>query len=127
MSYVSRVEVVYGDSSNAIDGQDINSGFGGQYVYLVAKYTFSRAEAALGFSLHTSYIEDLNGNDLSKGDGRDLYRYIHTHYRPGGPSGGYRPVEKVYLSESPMGHGHTDDLNKDRGGRFLYLCWTYAT
>lgn len=97
----------------------------GQYVYLVRRYTTSRAEAALGFSVHTSYIEDLNAKDISKGDGKELYRYIHTHYRPGGPSGGYRPVGQVYLSETPMGDGHTDDLNKDRGGRFLYLCWTY--
>ncbi|KAI9452409.1 hypothetical protein BJY52DRAFT_1292942 [Lactarius psammicola] len=127
MKYITRVEVVYGDSSNAIDGEDINKGFGGEDVYLVPKYTTSRAEAALGFSFHSSYVKDLNAADISKGDGRELYRYIHTHYRPGGPSGGYRPVGRVYLRESPMGDGHTDDLNKHRGGRDLYLCWTYAT
>ena len=29
MSYVSSVEVVVGDSTNAIDGEDVNKGFGG--------------------------------------------------------------------------------------------------
>lgn len=75
--------------------------------------------------MHTSYVEDLDADDISKGDGKDLYRYIHAHYRPNGDWAN-KAIEKVYLTEEPMGDGHTADLNKDRGGRFLYLCWTYA-
>ena len=36
----------------------------GQYVYLVARYTGIRDEAACGFSLHTTYLKDLNANDM---------------------------------------------------------------
>ncbi|KAN0074129.1 hypothetical protein V8E54_008066 [Elaphomyces granulatus] len=46
MSYVSGLKVVYGDSSNAVDGEYINKDFGGDYVYLVAKYTDNRDIAA---------------------------------------------------------------------------------
>ncbi|KIY51637.1 hypothetical protein FISHEDRAFT_56548 [Fistulina hepatica ATCC 64428] len=124
MSYIRAVEIVYGDSNDSIGGQDINKGFGGEYVYLVPKYVVQRKFAACGFSLHTSYVEDLNANDISRGDGKELYRYIHSHYKPGGPRGG-KAVGDVWLSEEQEGQGCTDDLNKDRGGRLLYLCWNY--
>lgn len=145
MKYVSRVEVVYGDNTNAIDGEDINKGFGSklidvlhinsslilivylvstEYVYLVAKYTEDSSKAASGFSVHTTYVEDLDANDIAKGDGLDLYRYIHNHYYY--ENSDMPLVGSVYLKEDVMGDGHTDDLNKDRGGRFLYLCWTYV-
>ncbi|KAL4067473.1 hypothetical protein V8B97DRAFT_1918959 [Scleroderma yunnanense] len=123
VNYVRTVEVVYGDSSGSLGEEDINKGFGGQYVYLKPKYTFSRNDAARGFSFHTTYVEDLCANDLSKGDGKDLYRYIHAHYRPNGDG---RPIGQVYLSTIEDGDGHTADLNRDRGGRYLYLCWKYT-
>lgn len=145
MSYIRTVDIVYGDSTNAIDGQDVNKGFGGtktfrlifvsltngllassspgQYVYLVPRYTADKKKACCGFSLFTSYNEDLTANDMAKGDGKDLYRYLHVHYDV---AGNHRTVGKVYLKEETMGDGHTDDLNKDRGGRFLYLCWEYV-
>lgn len=87
------------------------------------EYTSDPARAARGFSLHTSYIEDLNASDLSKGDGKELYRYLHVHYHPYGYG---RPVSSVYLRETKMGDGQTEDLNISRGGRYLYLCWTYS-
>lgn len=85
------------------------------------KYTGDRREAACAFSLHTSYIEDLCANDISKGDGKDLYRYIQAHYHP--DNEGKKVVKSVTLNESQVGDGQTADLNKDRGGRYLYLCW----
>ncbi|KAH8149536.1 uncharacterized protein LAJ45_06164 [Morchella importuna] len=124
MRYISSVEVVYGDGSEAIDKQDINKGFGGEYVYLVPRYTTDRSKAASGFSVHTSFIEDLEANDISKGDGSTLYRYIHTHYYLNNSD--MRVVSSVHLREEEMGDGNTGNLNKDRGGRFLYLCWKYA-
>ncbi|KAH0604005.1 uncharacterized protein H6S33_007036 [Morchella sextelata] len=124
MKYVCGIDVVYGDSSNAIDGEDINKGFGGQYVYLVPRYTTHRNKAASGFSLYTSYIEDWCANDISKGDGLETFRYINTHYYLNNSN--MRVVGSVYLREKEMGDGNTDDLNKDRGGRYLFLCWKYA-
>jgi hypothetical protein len=32
MSYVRGLNVVYDDSSNAVDGEDINNGFGGECI-----------------------------------------------------------------------------------------------
>jgi hypothetical protein len=96
----------------------------GSYVYLVAKYTDDRNQAACGFSLFTTYVEDLCANDISKGDGKELFRYIHVHYHPN--NSGQQVVGSVYLKEEKLYDGHTDDLNKDRGGRYLYLCWDYA-
>ncbi|KAK0186213.1 hypothetical protein F5146DRAFT_1069856 [Armillaria mellea] len=130
MLYVQSVEVVYGDSSGSLGDQDINKGFGGQYVYLVPKYTPNRSEAARAFSFHTTDVEDMCADDLSKGDGLALFRYLHAHYRPNDDD--WRPpIRNVWLTEektpSRDENGRTDDLNKDRGGRFLFLCWAYST
>ncbi|RYP25855.1 hypothetical protein DL767_008246 [Monosporascus sp. MG133] len=124
MSYVRTLEVVYDDSAGAVDKEDINKGYGGQYVYLRPQYTSNRNEAACGFSLYTTYVEDLCANDISKGDGHDLYRYINVYHKL--DNEGTRVIGSVYLREERMGDGQTDDLNKDRGGRDLYLCWKYA-
>jgi hypothetical protein len=95
-------------------------------VYLVPEYTYKPEEAAYAFSLLTTYNDDLCAADLSKGDGKDLFRYIRTHYQHGST----RAITKVWLSTvrgTTEGDGRTDDLNKDRGGRYLYLCWQYNT
>ncbi|KAG8712767.1 hypothetical protein FRC08_014114 [Ceratobasidium sp. 394] len=123
MNFIQRLEVVYEHTNNAVDGEDINKGFGGEYIYLVPRYTSNPKEAARGFSVVTSVQEDWCATDISTGDGRALYRYIQAHYRPEGDG---RPITSVHLQEQLMGDGHTGDLNKGRGGRYLYLCWKYA-
>ncbi|EUC58377.1 hypothetical protein RSOL_250110 [Rhizoctonia solani AG-3 Rhs1AP] len=123
MNYVAGLSVRYGDKDGTIDGEDINKGFGGLYVYLTEYRTASRAGAARGFELAMSSTEDssASANDISKGDGLQYFRYIKTIYSP---TGANCPVRSVHLRESFDGFdGHTEDLNKGRGGRFLYLCW----
>jgi hypothetical protein len=139
-SYIKTVHVRYKNSFLSLGNEDINSGFGGvtsdlfcitsfltvniigEYVYLVPEYTSNVQEAAFAFSLLTTYNADINAADISKGDGKDLFRYIRTHYRHDKS----QVITKVWLARhTPGGDGHTDDLNKDRGGDYLYLCWEY--
>ncbi|KAI1390597.1 uncharacterized protein F4822DRAFT_426445 [Hypoxylon trugodes] len=124
MSYIRTLEVVYDDRRGAVDGEDINKGFGGEYVYLRPHYTSNRDEAACGFSLYTTYVEDLCATSISKGDGRDLHRYINVYHKLDNEK--TRVVRSVYLREKKMGDAQTDDLNRGRKGRYLYLCWKYA-
>ncbi|KAG6908519.1 hypothetical protein DXG01_004371 [Tephrocybe rancida] len=122
MSYIKSLRVVYGDSTNAVSGEDINKSFGGGYVYLVPSYAVSASDAATAFSITITSMEDLNADDLSKGDAKhDQFVYLNAHYSL---SDG-QPITRVSLSEQEEGDGHTMDLNHDRHGRFLYLNWWY--
>ena len=94
-------------------------------VYLVAEYTIKRSEAASAFSLLTTYNEDFSAADLSKSDRLPLFRYIRTLYSYDRS----QAVTKVWLSrtkDTQEGDGRTGDINRDRGGDFLYLCWDYG-
>lgn len=94
----------------------------GQYVYLVPEYTSDRSQAAHAFSLLTTYQEDLCAADMSRGDGKELYRYLCAFYNGSDDS----RITKVWLSrteDTKEGDGRTADLNRNRGGDFLYLCW----
>ena len=94
-------------------------------VYLVVEHAYAREEAASGFSLLTTYNEDLTASSLSKGDGGLLYHYIRTLYSYDRS----RVVVKVWLSrtkDTQEGDGRTSDINRDRGGDSLYLCWEYC-
>ena len=102
-------------------GLHILSTISGEYVYVRPLYTSERNEAACGFSVLTTYQQDLNADDYSAGDGKDLYRYLCTHKRHDKS----QVVTRIYLSSKQDGDGFTDDLNKDRGGRYFYLNWMY--
>ena len=141
--YVKTIHVQYDNPSNAIEGGNVNRGVesAGEYhshllfellqitwaiatdVYLVAEYAPPQ-EAASGFSLLTTYNEDLTASSLSKGDGKPLHHYIrilYSHDRS-------QVVAKVWFSrtkDTQEGDGRTSDINRDRGGEPLYLCWEY--
>ena len=62
---------------------------------------------------------------MSKGDGKSLYRYLCAFYSGSDDS----RITRVWLSRTAgtkEGDGRTADLNKTRGGDFLYLCWEYG-
>ncbi|PPQ65109.1 hypothetical protein CVT24_003070 [Panaeolus cyanescens] len=122
MSYIKSLRVVYGDNRKAVSGEDINKGFGGEYSYLVPVYTENPSEAATAFSITITSMEELNADDLCKGDGKhERFVYLNAHYSlSNGP-----PIKRLSLSEKEEGIGYTIDLNKGRGGRFLYLNWWY--
>jgi len=128
MAYIENIELSVNDSTGAIDGQNINGGLSGDAVYVVPVYTDSRSLAAHGFELHLSYIkyysDVFNFTESSTSMGTPPFRYIYAHrdLRPHG-----NLISQLYLRSSPMGDGHTDNLNADRpGAKTLYLCWTYA-
>ena len=68
--------------------------------------------------------EDWCAADISKGDGKPFFRYLIAYYT----FGGIPAVTKVWLSNTKNtteGDARTRDLNKGRGGNFVYLCWDY--
>lgn len=98
--------------------------FPGDYSYIEEEYTDKRSEAASGFIFEQTQVEDFHAADLSKGDGKKYFRYLHAFYT----YGGYAAITRVWLSrtkDTTEGDGRTTDINKDRGGDFLYLCWEY--
>lgn len=140
-SYIKTVSIDYG--WRAFSGfYDINNGMGGQffriptrgnftdthslgqYSYIIQEYTDKRSEAASAFIFEKTQVEDFHAADLSKGDGRKYFRYLHAFYT----YGGYAAITRVWLSrtrDTTEGDGRTTNINQDRGGDSLYLCWEY--
>ncbi|CAG2165231.1 unnamed protein product [Oppiella nova] len=103
--------------------QDINKGFKGEYVWLRPEYTTNKRKAATGFHIMISGerlydANDVHHRDLAIGAGGQ-YRYLIAEYN--GPN----KITTVWLSEDKQGCGSTGDINAGRGGRYLYLCWSY--
>jgi hypothetical protein len=120
--YIKTISIEYG-VLRPFSSDDINSGMGGEYSYIVKEYTDKRSEAASGFQVEITKVEDLHAADLSKGDGREYFRYLHAFYT----YGGIAAITKVWLSrtkDTTEGDGRTEDINRNRGS-FLYLCWEY--
>ncbi|KAJ3559522.1 hypothetical protein NM688_g295 [Phlebia brevispora] len=134
--YVSDINVIYdsepSDAVHEINGQgdDINKGQGGSYVYLEPVYTTRAADACNSFRLVIQDSEDSNYNDLAKGAG-GAYRYLL-------PLSDMKNEDKITslglyrssssISSPPSGYsGMTGDINKDRGGDYLYLIWKTET
>jgi len=119
--YISGLHVTYtwGDA-NVPQGhlaEDINKGFGGAYVWLEPIYTDNADEAASGFHFWHQSTKDEDYDDLAKGAGGD-WRYIKSLHD------GEGKVTGVHLTEDNTKYEHcTEDLNRKRGGRYLYLCW----
>lgn len=96
----------------------------GEYSYITEEHTDKRSEAASGFQVEITKIEDFHAADLSKGDGKEYFRYLHAIYT----YGGIAAITRVWLSttkDTTEGDGRTEDINRNRGGDFLYLCWEY--
>ncbi|KAK1230040.1 hypothetical protein PQX77_006856 [Marasmius sp. AFHP31] len=130
--YIKTVSITYGYKFRS---QDITRGMGGsqslaipyhphrhripgKHSYIKPEYTNNRSEAASAFIVETTKIEDLHAADLSK---EPYFRYLHAFYTYGGSAA----IAKVWLSTTTEGDGRTEDINRGRGGRSLYLCWEY--
>lgn len=114
------IEVVYGHAFSTDRHtlpQDINKGYQGSYVYLKPIFTTNRNEAATKFKLKIG-IFSLPHRDLAKGAG-GAYRYL----LPVNDIAVNKKITRIWLSENQEGDGYTSDINKNRGGRFLYLNW----
>lgn len=117
-----------GDVTNMAGG-DINRGFGGKFIYLQPLWTKHSAAAVGDISVRTSgsfpqWAKKRGLTDLAKGAGGD-FRFLDVKHGAGFESG----ITEITLWEKrlyaiPHGwDGMTQDINKGRGGRFLYLVW----
>ena len=109
------------------DSADTNRGFGGKYTWIVPVLTDEREEAADHFDLEITWFlpYEMVGRDkdLAITTGGD-YRYLI-------PVRGSQAIQNLCL-ERLYFFGYfasrsncTRDINYDRGGTFLYLCWQY--
>ena len=84
----------------------------GEYAYIVPVTTTSRAQAASLFTVEITHIEDECAADLSRGDGKEYFRYLRAHYT----FGGIAAITRVWLSrtkDTTEGDGRTEDINKN--------------
>ncbi|KAH6870917.1 hypothetical protein B0T10DRAFT_611422 [Thelonectria olida] len=134
--FVSAIEVIYTDDNNKpqhtlteLDGADpdINKGFKGKYVWLRLRHATKPEEMVN--HIWRDYLDNPlpdRGDDLSAGAG-GLYRYLQWSH----DMRAKYFVSSVFVWRSskeqnspPAGYaGKTDDINKGRGGDFLYLVW----
>uniref|UniRef100_T1IMR4 Uncharacterized protein n=1 Tax=Strigamia maritima TaxID=126957 RepID=T1IMR4_STRMM len=136
-NFLKTIDVVYtGDAvskpSNSlveVDGlnTDINGGFGGDYVWLVPVWTTNPAEAATSIQV---IIQDGNNGqykDMAKGAGGS-YRYVKMAH----DSASNERITELKLWRTPDGGSKpskngwnywTGDINANRGGDYLYICW----
>lgn len=121
--WVKDIDVIYGNSKTDYTGehtlpQDINKGFQGKYVFLRPTFTTNRMEAATKFNLLIESLP-LSHRDLALGSG-GAYRYI----LPVNDINVTRKISRIWLSEREEGDGYTGDINRGRGGRYLFLNWS---
>ncbi|KAG6826190.1 hypothetical protein H0H92_000771 [Tricholoma furcatifolium] len=137
-------QVVYGDqpSQAPVDrvrdwfggSDDINAGQGGKYVWLVPVMTTNVSEAITTIDLFIQGTADPRYPDVSMGAGGP-YRYLVpvtqsntnmfitklTLARNSYSNGAISNLPNITFVGFPQ--GATSDINKDRGGDFLYLVW----
>jgi len=118
--YVKRIDVEYCEQCpDYCLREDINKGYGGDYVWLRPIYTYNSSEGANSFHVeiydhkHYDKIED-----LARGAG-GAYRYLV----PSHSGNCCDKIRDVWLSDFQNGRGFTKDINEGRGGRYLYLNW----
>ncbi|KAK7032625.1 hypothetical protein VNI00_012888 [Paramarasmius palmivorus] len=137
MPYINDFDVYYTNQEaqqppNAIPefngaSNDINKGFGGEFVYLIPSYTDDASKAATSFKIVIQGTTDPLRKDMAKGAGGD-YRYVIPVQ---GPQAKVTEAQLI-RSESALQHppsgysGITSDINKGRQGDFLYIIWKTA-
>ncbi|KAF4540659.1 uncharacterized protein LTHEOB_601 [Lasiodiplodia theobromae] len=123
--YIKSISIQYGDNIPGREPhEDLNKGMGGEYVYIVPEYTTNRYEAASKFAVEVTRNYDLYAADVSRGDGKEYFRYLCTAYACDTPEA----ITRVWLSrkkDTVEGDGRTTDINWSRGGDYLYLCWEF--
>ncbi|KZO91091.1 hypothetical protein CALVIDRAFT_542142 [Calocera viscosa TUFC12733] len=136
--FLDDLEVLYSDEAvgeprlavrEAWDqGADINKGFGGKYVWLIPHYTREESHGSTSWAIMITNIVQSGRADLAKGAG-GYFRYL-DRYSVREKAERIREVYlirgKEHLEEAKTKgwiSGHTDDINRDRGGDYLYLVW----
>ncbi|KAI0260945.1 hypothetical protein BC834DRAFT_898168 [Gloeopeniophorella convolvens] len=105
---------------------DINKGFGGEYVWLVPIWSTDTKQALSGFDLAIQGMPDARFSDLAKGAGGD-WRYLIPARAPG--AGAFITDVRLVRRDSwagspPAGYtGQSGDINRGRKGDWLYLVW----
>ncbi|KAJ3559521.1 hypothetical protein NM688_g294 [Phlebia brevispora] len=134
--YVSDIKVVYdSEPSDAVheinnQGDDINKGQDGKYVYLEPVYTTCAANACNSFRLVIQDSKDSTHDDLAE-DAGGAYRYLL-------PLSDMKNETKITslgllrsssaITSPPSGYsGMSSNINKDRQGDYLYLIWKTVT
>ncbi|CAO1606335.1 hypothetical protein XANCAGTX0491_009832 [Xanthoria calcicola] len=142
LKFISDIQIIYTDNANAkpwdnvreVTGQneDINSGFGGKYVWLKPTYTSQVSQALTDCRIRIRIrIQDnpwSGGNDLAKG-AKGKFRYLEFNKGTNNDLK-YSEVKLVRGAGQPKSIQEvlgfdvlTTDINKDRGGDYLYLAF----
>jgi len=110
--------------------EDINKGFGGEYVWLKPIRTNDSSRAASAFRFYKTPTRNDDYDDLAKGTGGE-YRYLE---RVQDGKQYITSIELISIEKLTAGilqeyfgrDGWTSNLNEGRGGRVLYLGWNTA-
>lgn len=111
-----------GDELGAGCGRDVNRGFGGKFVYLVPEWTADPSQAVSEIKVVFSKDPMPGMVDLAAGAG-GLYRYLYM-IRPSTPQPRITWIDLKRSGQGDLPAGHdwvSEDLNKERGGDFLWL------
>ncbi|PYI23985.1 hypothetical protein BO99DRAFT_428252 [Aspergillus violaceofuscus CBS 115571] len=137
--WLNSLYPVYGDHENekpsntipVVDDKngDINAGFGGKYVWLVANYIRDPQNCLHNIKIVVSDTEKPGQMDLTKKAGGQ-YRYLETSTVAAEGFGIsnlklLRSTDEVSSTDlRGLGYrGWTADINAGRGGDYLYLVW----
>uniref|UniRef100_T1IT88 Uncharacterized protein n=1 Tax=Strigamia maritima TaxID=126957 RepID=T1IT88_STRMM len=138
-NFLKNIKVVYtgeGDAASKpsnslveVDGwnADINGGFDGDHVWLVPVWTTNPAIAATSIEVIIQRRENNRYSNLARGAGGP-YRYLKmitdsvsneriTNLKL------WRSKDKTSKPSLEGWKGWTGDINADRGGDYLYICW----
>ncbi|KAN0076572.1 hypothetical protein V8E54_006714 [Elaphomyces granulatus] len=135
--YLTDIDVSYGDSPSSepsdairtVDGNngDINAGMKGKYVWLTPKWSSESSNAVSNIRIIIQKESDPNFEDLAKGAGGD-YRYLRLERNGSDKIHALqllrRKDEVSFETINALGFdGVSTDINKGRGGDYLYLVW----
>ncbi|KAL4985164.1 hypothetical protein BDW68DRAFT_165635 [Aspergillus falconensis] len=139
MTYLQSIDVRYGedpssepsDAIRTVDGAnaDINAGFGGDFVWLLPRYSSDAANAVSNIRVIVQGNPDSGYVDLAKGAGGD-YRYLRLERDGGNKIMEVRLLrrndEADFAAVRALGFdGLSGDINEGRGGDYLYVVWKY--
>ncbi|KAJ3547348.1 hypothetical protein NM688_g5410 [Phlebia brevispora] len=134
--YVSGMTVKYGSmpsqepsvavSTISANGDNINQGFGGSYVWLESTTTQNLADASTSFEIAIQSTVDPNLQDLAKGTEGDR-RYLVPLGDVANPNKviGTRLLRSDHAIDTPPDgyQGISTDINRGRKKDYLYIIW----
>ncbi|KAF4575281.1 hypothetical protein EYR40_004984 [Pleurotus pulmonarius] len=145
LNYIQEINAVIQDSNNPPSGHledlssaanpDTNSGFGGKYVYLVAKRTDDRHQAGYFVRVQIADSPIPGQTDLAAGAG-GKYRYLRVIH----DNNITEKITKAALYRKPKPEGPvtlddaarigfnrvSEDINRGRGGDYLHVVYAVS-